>query len=125
MCVDFHRLSLLLNLDDLKQFLFQVSVRGPQEDVNKAKKMLLELANEKQETSFTAEVRAKPKHHRFLIGRNGTNIKKVRDETGARVVFPTDKDTDKELIVIIGRKDAVAKAKEQLEKMIKELVSVA
>ena len=100
-------------------------MRGPQEDVNKAKKMLLELANEKQETSFTAEVRAKPKHHRFLIGRNGTNIKKVRDETGARVVFPTDKDTDKELIVIIGRKDAVAKAKEQLEKMIKELVSVA
>jgi len=99
----------------------KVSVRGPQEDVNKAKKMLLELANEKQETSFTAEVRAKPKHHRFLIGRNGTNIKKVRDETGARVVFPTDKDTDKELIVIIGRKDAVAKAKEQLEKMIKEL----
>ncbi|ROT68906.1 putative vigilin [Penaeus vannamei] len=83
--------------------------------------MLVELSNEKQLASFTAEVRAKPQHHRFLIGRNGANIRKIRDATGARIIFPTDKDEDKELITIIGKKEAIAKAKEQLEITIKEL----
>ena len=50
------------------------------------------------------QVRAKQQHHRFLIGRNGANIRKIRDATGARIIFPTDKDEDKELITIIGKK---------------------
>ncbi|XP_037797231.1 vigilin-like [Penaeus monodon] len=99
----------------------KVTIRGPKEEVHKAKQMLVELSNEKQLASFTAEVRAKPQHHRFLIGRNGANIRKIRDATGARIIFPTDKDEDKELITIIGKKEAIAKAKEQLEITIKEL----
>lgn len=99
----------------------KVTIRGPKEEVQKAKQMLVELSNEKQLASFTAEVRAKSQHHRFLIGRNGANIRKIRDATGARIIFPTDKDEDKELIIIIGKKDSVAKAKEQLEITIKEL----
>jgi hypothetical protein len=63
----------------LQRFVrFEVTIRGPKEDVDKAKKMLMELSNEKQQASFTAEVRAKPQHHRFLIGRAGGNIRKVR-----------------------------------------------
>lgn len=31
-----------------------------------------------QQSSFTAEVRAKPEYHKFLIGRGGANIRKVR-----------------------------------------------
>ncbi|XP_066966353.1 vigilin [Macrobrachium rosenbergii] len=99
----------------------KVTIRGPKDEVQKAKQMLVELSNEKQLASFTTEVRAKPQHHRFLIGRNGANIRKIRDATGARIIFPTDKDEDKELITIIGKKDAVARAKEQLEATIKEL----
>lgn len=45
--------------------------------MEKAKQQLLELSNEKQQSSFSAEVRAKPQHHKFLIGKNGANIKKV------------------------------------------------
>ena len=70
--------------------------------------------------SFTAELRAKPEHHRFLIGRGGTNIRKVREKTGARIVFPSAKDDDKELITIIGKKEAVEAAKQDLMKAIKE-----
>lgn len=55
----------------------QVSIRGPKDDVEKAKAQLLELSNEKQLSSFSAEVRAKVQHHKFLIGKNGANIKKV------------------------------------------------
>lgn len=74
-------------------------------------------------SSFTAEVRAKPQQHKFLIGKNGANIKKIRDSTGARIVFPTDKDEDKEVITIIGKKESVDKAKAELEATIKEIVS--
>jgi hypothetical protein len=47
----------------------------------------------------------------------------VRDNTGARIIFPTKDDEDQELIHIIGKKEAVQAAKEELEKAIKQLVS--
>ncbi len=100
-----------------------MTIRGPKDDVAKAKKMLLELANEKQLSSMTAEVRAKPEHHKFLIGRNGSNVQAIRDKTGARIIFPTEKDKDKETITILGTKEAVAAAKQELEAKIKGLVS--
>lgn len=81
------------------------------------------MTTEKQLSSFTAEIRAKSQHHKFLIGKNGVNIKKIRDQTGARIVFPSDKDEDQEAITIIGRKEAVENAKKQLEVIIKEIVS--
>lgn len=89
----------------------------------KACQQLLELTTERQLSSYSAEVRAKPQHHKFLIGKNGVNIKKIRDLTGARIVFPTDKDDDKEAITIIGKQEAVERAKAELEATIKEIVS--
>ena len=76
-----------------------------------------------KESGFTVEVRAKPEYHKFLIGRGGSNIRKVRESTGARVIFPTNKDTDREQITIIGTKESVDKAKIELELLIKDLVS--
>lgn len=101
-----------------------VLIRGPKDDVEKAKMQLLEILNEKEINSFTAEIRAKPQHHRFLIGRGGANIKKVRESTGARIVFPTLSDDDKELIIIIGKKDGVEAAKQELLKAIKDLDNI-
>ncbi|XP_046605985.1 vigilin [Neodiprion virginianus] len=102
----------------------KVSIRGPKDDVEKAKQQLLELSNEKLLSSFTAEVRAKAQHHKFLIGKSGANIKKIRESTGARIIFPTDKDEDKEVIMIIGKQDAVDKAKAELESTIKEIDNI-
>lgn len=99
----------------------KVTIRGPKDDVERAKQQLLELSNEKQLSSFTAEVRANPKHHRFLIGKKGASIKKIRDSTGARIVFPSNDDKDKEVITIIGKKENVETAKAQLEAIIREV----
>lgn len=99
----------------------KVTIRGPKDDVEKAKVVLLELSNEKQLSSFTAEVRANPKHHRFLIGKKGASIKKIRDSTGARIIFPSNDDKDKEVITIIGKKESVETARLQLEAIIKEV----
>jgi len=99
----------------------KVTIRGPKDDVEKAKHTLLDMSSEKQLSSFTAEVRANPKHHRFLIGKKGASIKKIREQTGARIIFPTNDDKDKEVITIIGKKENVETAKLQLEAIIREV----
>ena len=55
----------------------------------------------------------------------GANIQSVRDKTGARIIFPNEKDKDREVITILGTKEAVAQAKIELESRIKDLVSNA
>ncbi len=100
-----------------------MTIRGPKDDVEKARKMLLELSSEKQLSSETAEVRAKPEHHKFLIGRHGANVQAIRNKTGARIIFPGEKDTDREVITILGTKESVAAAKKELQDRIAGLVS--
>lgn len=102
----------------------KVTIRGPKEDVEKAKVQLLELSNERQLSSFSAEVRAKHDHHKFLIGKNGASIKKIRDTTGARIIFPSNNDEDREVITIIGKEADVLAAKAQLELIIKDIDNI-
>ncbi|KAM9357493.1 high density lipoprotein binding protein a isoform 2-T2 [Symphorus nematophorus] len=102
----------------------KVTIRGPVEEVEKAKQQLLALAEEKQTKSHTAELRAKPEYHKFLIGKGGGNIRKVRDSTGARIIFPTAEDKDQELITVIGTEEAVREAQKELEELIKSLDNV-
>uniref|UniRef100_A0A6Q2YGQ8 Vigilin n=1 Tax=Esox lucius TaxID=8010 RepID=A0A6Q2YGQ8_ESOLU len=83
-----------------------VTIRGPAEEVEKAKKQLLSL----------------PEYHKFLIGKGGGNIRKVRDSTGARIIFPTVDDEDQELITVVGTEDAVREAQKELEELIRSLV---
>ncbi|XP_023220770.1 vigilin-like [Centruroides sculpturatus] len=77
-----------------------------------------------QNAGYTEELKAKPEHLKFLIGKNGANVKKIRDKTKARIIFPSEKDDDRESIVIIGRKEEVMQAKKELQDMIKELVRI-
>lgn len=77
-----------------------------------------------QTKSHTAELRAKPEYHKFLIGKGGGNIRKVRDSTGARIIFPTAEDKDQELITVVGTEEAVREAQKELEELIRSLVRV-
>ena len=85
--------------------------------------MLVDIANRHAQENFTVEIKCKPEYHRFLIGRGGAKIRKVRDELGARVIFPQKgSDDESDVILIIGRKENVEGAKTHLLKLIKELV---
>ncbi|KAK7600960.1 hypothetical protein V9T40_008401 [Parthenolecanium corni] len=99
----------------------KVLIRGPPEDVAKAKQQLLELAAEKQQSCHTLEVRARPDLHKFLIGKNGSRISKIREGTNTRIIFPNEGDDDKEVITIIGKKEDAEKAKEELETIIQQI----
>ena len=46
----------------------------------------------------------------------------VRDETGARIIFPAEGDADKETIVLIGKKEDAEKAQKILQDKIKSMV---
>lgn len=103
----------------------KVTLKGPKEDVDRAKLQLQELATtEWQQNSYSAEVRVKPQHLKFLIGKNGGNIKKLRESTGCHFVFPTEKNDDKEFITIVGKEASVKQAKEELEASIKEIDNI-
>uniref|UniRef100_A0AAZ3PAQ4 Vigilin n=1 Tax=Oncorhynchus tshawytscha TaxID=74940 RepID=A0AAZ3PAQ4_ONCTS len=112
----------------------EVTVRGPAGEVERAKRQLLQLAEEKAEcgrigftflvNNFTAELQAKPEYHKFLIGKGGVNIRGVRDRTGARIIFPSPDEPEQELITIIGREEAVRLAQKELETLVKNLDDV-
>jgi polyribonucleotide nucleotidyltransferase len=100
----------------------EIHINGPKEDVSKAKAMLLELANQHAIENYTTELKCKPEYHRFLIGKGGAKIRRVREQLGARVVFPQkDSGDDTDTVTIIGTKDKVEATKEHLMKLIKEL----
>ncbi|XP_061768431.1 vigilin [Nerophis ophidion] len=102
----------------------KVTIRGPAGEVEKAKKQLLQLAEEKQVNNFTVELQAKPEYHKFLIGRGGANIRRVRDKTGARIIFPSPDDIEQEIITIVGKEEAVRQAQKDLESLVQNLDNV-
>lgn len=113
-----------IKFPDSKAKSDRVSLVGPKEDVEKAKTLLLDMSKERETNSFTEIIDAKSQHHKFLIGKNGSNIKKLREATGARVIFPSEGDPAPDSITIIGKKESVLDAKKQLLEMLKDLDKV-
>lgn len=99
----------------------KVTIRGPAGDVTKAVGLLSALAKDKEENYIEDTVKAKPEFHRFLIGKGGSKIAKLRDTLNVRIMFPKDGDAEKETIHLLGKKDDVPKAKAALEEAIKQL----
>lgn len=98
-----------------------VKLRGLAEDVEKAKLRLMELSEKRASKSFTDSVKANPQYHKFLIGKNGATIKKIREQTDTYIIFPDAAAEDKETITIIGAEAGVAEAKKQLQDMVKDI----
>lgn len=85
----------------------KVVIRGPKNDVAAAEKALKEVAKHCEETTEEASITTKPEYIRFLIGREGSNIKKLREKyPNVRIMFPTEQDTDCK-IWLVGKKDEV------------------
>uniref|UniRef100_A0A673KK29 Vigilin n=1 Tax=Sinocyclocheilus rhinocerous TaxID=307959 RepID=A0A673KK29_9TELE len=77
-----------------------------------------------QVNNFSVELQAKPEYHKFLIGKGGANIRRVRDRTGARIIFPSPDEPEQEHITIMGKEEAVWLAQKELETLIKNLDDV-
>lgn len=101
----------------------KVIIRGPAENVEKAKKKLLQLA-EVQADSYSVTVPVKSKYHQFLMSENGGNLQKICENIGAYIIFPTFKNKDQESVTIIGTEEAVKVVQREVEVLLKDLENV-
>lgn len=99
----------------------KVTVRGPKDDAERAEKLLSALAKDKEQNLVEDTVNAKAEFHRFLIGKGGSKINKIRESHDVRVMFPRETDEDKETIHLLGKKEDVAQVKQELESLIQQL----
>lgn len=104
--------------------LQRVIIRGPAQSVEKAKTKLLQLAEEEQTKSHTVILHVKPQYHKFLMNKNGGNVSKVCNETGAHIIFPIPEDKDQELLTIKGTEKAVKDAQKGLAALITNLDNI-
>uniref|UniRef100_A0A7E4VJH2 Vigilin 1 n=1 Tax=Panagrellus redivivus TaxID=6233 RepID=A0A7E4VJH2_PANRE len=99
----------------------KVTIRGPKDDVARAKKALVDVAKHAEETTEEAYIPTKPEYIKFLIGREGANVKKMREAyPSVRIIFP-EAEPAEQRIFLIGKKEEVAAAKAAYEAQIKEL----
>lgn len=87
-----------------------VRIRGPKDDVEKCAKYLTKIVKDLAETSFMLEVPIYKQFHKFVIGKGGANIKKIRDETQTKIDLPSE-DERSDVIRITGREENVRQAK--------------
>ena len=66
------------------------------------------LVNDMAESSFQVKVPIFKQFHKYIIGKGGANIRRIRDETDTRVDLP-DSGSDSDMITITGKKANVNK----------------
>jgi predicted RNA-binding protein YlqC (UPF0109 family) len=94
----------------------KVAIRGDKKDVDKAVKLLQDEATKMGEAA--EDVTVKQAMHRFLIGREGSNVRRLQEETGCRILFDNS-----DIVTILGSKTGVAKAKADIEQRVLQLES--
>ncbi|VDD84192.1 unnamed protein product [Mesocestoides corti] len=102
----------------------QLTISGPPEALKKAKALIDSMCAKMLERCADTVVHADPKFHGQLIGRGGASLRKFREKHDVEVLFPDRIESDPKRaseIHIIGEKEAVAKAQNDLEEIIKAM----
>ena len=72
-------------------------------------------------SNYREEVRVFKQFHGNIVGKGGSTLRKIREETDTRIELPTES-SDSDVIVIIGRKENVQKARARILAIEKEMV---
>lgn len=114
----------------------RILLKGPREDIEKAKEKLLKAYKDRNELSYSEDITAKLEFHRYLVGRKGNNINQLREKYNCRILFPQTETTTAaapaddaaavtvpatDTITIIGKEENVKKCRVELEATIKSL----
>lgn len=70
-----------------------------------------------------AEIKVEQKWHRHIIGKNGSNISRIKTDTGTSINIPSDTDKS-DIIRIEGSPEGVAAAKQTILHMASKMVSL-
>lgn len=95
-------------------------LRGPPENVAKAKALLLASIEQASKNSHAGYlVLPDPQTYRYVIGQGGSKVNSIRKATGCKITVPRDQARD-EAIEILGSADGVEKAKELVLSAVQE-----
>jgi rRNA processing protein Krr1/Pno1 len=95
-------------------------LRGPTENVAKAKATLLAAIDQAAKNSHAGYlVLPDPQTYRYVIGQGGSKVNSIRKATGCKITVPRDQAKD-EAIEILGSAEGVEKAKELVLNAVKE-----
>ena len=100
-----------------------VKLRGPKKDVDDCSKYFNKIVKEMQESSYQVKVPIFKQFHKFIMGKGGANIKRIRDETDTRIDLP-DSGSDSDMIAITGKKPNVTKAVSEIQKIQNEMANI-
>lgn len=100
-----------------------VRVRGPKEDVDKCSRYLEKMVRDLNESSYQIEVPIFKQFHKFIIGKGGANIRKIREETHTKIDLPAEGDKN-DVIRITGKRENVEEAREKISKIQGELENI-
>ena len=93
----------------------EVIIRGPKRGADEARDEIFSLHKYLEEHSATDTVSVQQKQVGSLIGQGGAALDELRQQTGARIDVPTDRETETVEISIKGTASQVAMAKKILE----------
>lgn len=99
-----------------------IIIKGPEDDVDSAIAQIQTMVDEVH--TSVVDLKVKPEFHKYLIGKKRTNVKRIRDLTNTRIIFPPETDSTNENITIVGKKENVDKAKSEFEVMIVDISNV-
>uniref|UniRef100_A0A8C9ZKK6 Vigilin n=1 Tax=Sander lucioperca TaxID=283035 RepID=A0A8C9ZKK6_SANLU len=115
--------EVIINFPDPAQKSDIVQLRGPRNEVEKCAKFMQKIVAEMVENSFSLSVPIFKQFHRNIIGKGGSNIKKIREETTTRIDLPAE-NSNSEMIVITGKKANCEVARNRILAIQKELVKI-
>jgi rRNA processing protein Krr1/Pno1 len=98
-------------------------LRGPPENVAKAKSSLAAAIEQAQKNTTTGYlVLPDPRTYRYVIGQGGSKVNSIRKQTGCKINVPRDQAKD-EAIEVNGSAEGVEKARELILEAVKEGLS--
>ncbi|XP_078389931.1 vigilin isoform X3 [Cetorhinus maximus] len=98
----------------------KVTIRGPVEEVEKARKQLLQLAEEKDNVIEDLMI-VDPKYHRHFVARRGQVLREIAEEYGGVTVSFPRTGVQSDRVMLKGAKDCVEAAKRRIQEIIGDL----
>ena len=115
--------SVQISFPDLGSSSDIVKLRGPKEDVDKCSRTINKMYKDLLEANYQIKVPIFKQFHKFVIGKGGATIRKIRTETDTKVDLP-ESGSDSDVITITGRKENVEKAQKKIVQIQSEMANV-
>ena len=101
-----------------------IKMHGPRQEIEKAKEVFKREVEQITSQIKVKDLEVEPRFHRYIIGKAGVHINKIRDETGAKIHMPNEGSENDKRIRSEGSEEAIEKASEMLNEIIQKAIKM-